>query len=507
MSKSESLLFKLIKSLDKNEKGYFKKQARQYASKQAQNYLLLFDAMDKQKEHDENALKDKLGSNLSASGYSQVKSYLLDAILRSLTDYYDGHLVSDTINNLVASAKVLFKKSMELDGAKYLTKAKALAHKVEDLQAILTIIKLEKHVLVLYYDEDFDARRDILLDEEQEVIEKLLTINAVQKVNLQLFSRLKKYRYLRGEDDKKKAQQLIDADIMKGEDWKNTTQAKLLYYGAHLYYHDLVKENLKAMEYAQHMLDAWHAHPEFLHEHMFRYLSIFQNFMNECWQNRLFEEIPPKLEMLRQLKPKSLELRSRIFEVHSLGDIMYHMSPNNMRSYLPRIDTFLEELNAVKETIRPNLRWQYIYNISVFCLFTGNFDRALELLNLLEIEENYDQVHGQKSGVLILNLMIHYNLGNTDLLPHLIRNTERAFKKHEIDELGFTFLKFMRHLINAPLNERKQIMEGYLQETIELEAANEGKPSIAQLIDWKLWLRSHLEDVAMVDLMEEMGLG
>ena len=60
MSKTSSdKVFQLIRSLSKAEKRYFKV----YTSKQAgdkNNHQLLFDAIDKQKEYDETALKKSL---------------------------------------------------------------------------------------------------------------------------------------------------------------------------------------------------------------------------------------------------------------------------------------------------------------------------------------------------------------------------------------------------------------------------------------------------------------
>ena len=65
-------LFQLIKSLDKNEKGYFKKLTARYGAKSSGNdYLKLFDLLDKTAEYDETKIKKRFSKagkkfNLSA---------------------------------------------------------------------------------------------------------------------------------------------------------------------------------------------------------------------------------------------------------------------------------------------------------------------------------------------------------------------------------------------------------------------------------------------------------
>ena len=64
-------LFLLIKSLDKNEKGYFKKFAARYGSKQGGNdYLKLFDLIDGQDSYNEEVVKKhftKIGKKINLS--------------------------------------------------------------------------------------------------------------------------------------------------------------------------------------------------------------------------------------------------------------------------------------------------------------------------------------------------------------------------------------------------------------------------------------------------------
>ena len=56
--KTSDNLFKLVKSLSKSEKGYFKKYANFHVRNEQNNYTKIFDAIDNQKEYDEKKRKE-----------------------------------------------------------------------------------------------------------------------------------------------------------------------------------------------------------------------------------------------------------------------------------------------------------------------------------------------------------------------------------------------------------------------------------------------------------------
>ena len=80
-------LFKLIKSLEKAEKGYFKKFAQTHNKGAEHQYLKLFDAIDQQLEYNEPDLLKKFKSESFVKQLSVTKSYLWDLILKSQRAY------------------------------------------------------------------------------------------------------------------------------------------------------------------------------------------------------------------------------------------------------------------------------------------------------------------------------------------------------------------------------------------------------------------------------------
>src|ERR1051326_6571998 len=81
-------LFELIKSLNKGEKGYFKKYSQLHTVGDKNNYLILFDAIEKQKKYDEEKILKALSKHSFIRHFSDLKNYLYTLILDSLESYY-----------------------------------------------------------------------------------------------------------------------------------------------------------------------------------------------------------------------------------------------------------------------------------------------------------------------------------------------------------------------------------------------------------------------------------
>ncbi|MFB0925750.1 MAG: hypothetical protein QMB65_10815, partial [Vicingaceae bacterium] len=86
MKRSEHL-HQLIKSLSKSEKRSFKLFANRHTIGEKNNYIQLFDAIDKQENYDEAILIKKLKDKKLTDNLSSVKVQLYNLILKNLRQY------------------------------------------------------------------------------------------------------------------------------------------------------------------------------------------------------------------------------------------------------------------------------------------------------------------------------------------------------------------------------------------------------------------------------------
>ncbi len=500
---SADLLYKLVKSLDRNEKGYFKKQATLHGKRPSQNYLLLFDAIDRQKEYDEKSLRAQFAGSLKPSAFSQTKSYLLDNILKSLIAYYHGMYARDVVQGLLQSAIILFNKNLELEAGTYLTKAKALAYKIEDFQSVLTVIKWEKSILTLHFKDDFPKKIDGLLAEEQRCIEQITTLAELQHIYYRMFYFIKKERFVKDEQKQQEIERLIQSPVLTSNDYKTTVYGRITFNSIYLFYYDLTGDFEKGFEVSRENLDTWKQNPDLLRDNLARYLSAIQNLMNECWRLKRYDEILPLLDDLATLKPRNTEMKTRVFETYHLCEILYHATSFRIHEYLPKLEPFLKDLDRLKGRVRPNYYWLFLYNITGFCMFTDNWDKALVLLNRLFQGKDYEQFTGMKRVIFIINLIIHYELENVEILPYYIKSTERFFRKMDYGKLELSFVDFMKKLVATPPSEKKELFRRYLHEVDALEKEASGQDTILKIFEWRKWLLSKIKNKPILAVVLE----
>lgn len=110
MVKKKEQLFHLVKSLNKEEKRNFKLHVSRYSSNRENNYIRLFNAIEKQDSYDEQAIKRQFKDETFVKQLTVTKNYLQKQILKSLQNLY--HDETDDLNALVLlhQIAILFKK-------------------------------------------------------------------------------------------------------------------------------------------------------------------------------------------------------------------------------------------------------------------------------------------------------------------------------------------------------------------------------------------------------------
>jgi hypothetical protein len=121
-------LFRLIKSLSKNEKVYIKRNASFHMLRgQKNNYIRLFDALDRMKEYDEPQLIKKFSGEQFVRTLPAARNYLFHVILRNLESYNSS--IRSEIRGCLNQVEILVEKGLTDPCLKIIAKAEALALK------------------------------------------------------------------------------------------------------------------------------------------------------------------------------------------------------------------------------------------------------------------------------------------------------------------------------------------------------------------------------------------
>jgi hypothetical protein len=129
-------LFTLIHSLTTEEKGYFKKYAKRHTPA-GNNYLTLFDAINKQTVFEEATLKRQF------KAYAGMKVYLFDMIMQALVVSETSPTLFDVILKGIIQVNILIKRGLLKRALKQLQAYKLMATQAEQYGLLVLLLKIE----------------------------------------------------------------------------------------------------------------------------------------------------------------------------------------------------------------------------------------------------------------------------------------------------------------------------------------------------------------------------
>src|ERR1051326_780485 len=131
MSKTPSdALFRLIRSMSKSEKRHFKLYASRHSVAE-NNYIKLFDAIDRQRQYDENSILKKFEKQTLVNRFPITRNRLYETVLRSLDAFHSQSSTDAQLKRDLHFAEILYKKSLYDQCARVLASAKRVAERHE----------------------------------------------------------------------------------------------------------------------------------------------------------------------------------------------------------------------------------------------------------------------------------------------------------------------------------------------------------------------------------------
>ncbi len=306
-------LFQLIRSLSKNEKGYFKKSSSFHTIGKKNKYLLLFDVIERQKVYDEQAIKKKFASENFVKQLSVVKNYLHKLILQSTEQY--RNTVSSQLRSYLNQIDFLNEKHLFGQSFKLLAKAKQLALKHEKYHELSMLLEVE---LKLLSTQAFTGKTEIeigaLFNAKEAVIKKMETEHqfhyAFERFNL--LARNTGFSRTPGDLEKYKAQ--VSSKIFQSVKYKTSFRASCFYYSSLCIYFLLVNDSKIHSKYAREFVEFIENNPHQIAENPIWYINALSA---QCFSYDP-NEISEAIKKLRSISTSNKSLQKMIFYV-SMG--------------------------------------------------------------------------------------------------------------------------------------------------------------------------------------------
>lgn len=504
-NRSTDSLFQLIKTLEKSEKRNFKLYATRNSSADDLKTVLLFDALDKMDSYDEVQLLKK-NKGIKKQQLSNLKAHLYKQILSSLR-LIDVRNIDVQLHEQMDFARLLYDKGLYHQSLKVLDKVKELAKKNNQLTHLQQVLFFEKNIEALYITRSMKDRADKLGEAADKVNENLGLVSTLSNLSLQLYSWYINNGHCRNKKDEEEIRDFfnrkfdIEAATCKG------FYEKLFLYQSYCWYAFIRQDFLMYYRYTQKWVDLFDAQPQMLAIETAHYIKGMHNLMGAHFNLGNHQKLNETL---------------LIFEKFCASDIVQHSANNKVQGFVYHTISFfnkhflegsftkgLESIPAIEARIKEYEIYLDRHRILVFyykiaCLYfgSGNYEKAIDYLNKI-INWKMDLRTDLQCYSRLLHLIAHYELGNEEILDHLIKSVYRFMAKMQhLSVVEEEIFKFIRRSFAVTVRNIKPELEKLLVKLKKVEN-NRFETRAFVYLDIISWLESKLENVPVQEVIRK----
>ncbi len=506
-NKISNHLFELIANLNKSEKRYFTLYASRHTIGNENNYIKLFNYLSNLESYDESLLIKHFKGNPFLNQFSTTKSRLYQMILKSLDLFHASKSINAQINSLIHSADILFDKGLYQQAKKVYLQAEKLALKNE--KPILALMvkdhqkKLNEKDLYAHQTEH-DVKSFHLAISDR--LTEIQLYNQLWEIKSLLFVKINEIGVIRSEREKLMLDKIIFPLTQINIEKYNH---KIKYLGHQIFstYYFTIKDYTQSFVHLKAILKLFKSNTSLLKTYFNAYFSALTNLVYIATKLGNYASAEIYLNTLKQIPnakhfKKSPDIEIKFYSsIYSLELFLLNEQNNfeNTTCLVTKIEHFYHQY---KNQINP-IREAYLdFKIATTYLTQNNFSQALKwtnkILNNSELDKRLDLFSFSK----IINLIIHFEMNNTDFLPYALTSTKRYLKtKKRLYQFEKIFLKAISRLTKKDMSkfDVEEVLIPFEKELKALKCHPFEKQAF-EYFDFALWVSSKINGKSIIQL-------
>lgn len=462
-------LFDLIQSLTRTEKAYFKKFAYKKDNAKDNPYLQLFDAIDRQKEYDEEKLLKKFRKEKFVKQFSVAKNYLLNLIVSSLADYDSNKNHRTRLLQMLREIQALKDRGATDLAQKRIDAAIKLAEKHQDEWVLYDLYT--SYIVLLPIDDS--GNRFDLYQKVQKSLEALQNQEDYRQIYGSYLQLLNLGINVREEKSQQKWNDFVQHPLLQDVSKAVTFTTRYQFYEIWTGYHLKLNNTEAVYEQMQKQIALFEENPIYIEVKPIIYLMTFNNLMfieAMLGKHREFEATAKLIRKKRKEKILKSVAKTR-------PNIFYTLEGTLLAYYLEVKDyekayQLIPDIRAANPEIFEHEKdrvFRNRFNIAVTYFYRKEYEAALDEINeLLSCKGLDKESPDMGSFARILDLLIHFELDNDLLIEYTSRSAYRyLYKNKRLYQVENILLTFFKHLSKINDASKLQAAFGKLYEELQ----------------------------------------
>lgn len=493
-------LFDLIKSLSKSEKRFFKLSSSLQSGDK--NYLKIFDSIDKQEVYDEDALKYEFRNENFIKHFPSEKNHLYKLILKSLRSYHADSTVSSILKQEIKNIEILYKKALYKECNKFLKRAKRIAVQNEKFYYLFEMLSIEKLLLEEAYEAgEFSKDLDALIREEQDVIDKLRNLAAYHVLYSKINYVFRSGGYVRSESDRALVEEISHHPLIIGRNTALSRRAATICYYIQGFCATANVDEETALKKFNRVKEILDQNPLIRKDLPKRYFRTLSNILALQINTGRLDDARKMIDDMRSFTQKSdfntEDIEITVFKATYLAELRICEKEGEFEKAIAIVNHIEDEIRNSDGKINKEQELHFMVNFASVYFGAGDYKESLQWLNEVLNDNEPNLRQDIYSYARLFNLVVHFELGNFDLLEYIIKSTMRYLARRQRDhELEILILNYMKRLARVAGNPKMIGVFKEFKRDIQAHLNNSSDQIIFDFFNFPVWIDSKINGIS-----------
>jgi hypothetical protein len=495
--KASENIFELIQVLSPEEKQIIGNSSNFHVKGGENKYAILFKLIEAQSEYNEDVLIEHFQLIKAPNKFAFLKNYTYNFILDALEE--KSKFILKHLRSKITQAEIMISKKLYTIALMLLNDAEEEVAKRQLYEMWATIIKIK-----IEHSELFKLDKEELHTHYNRILSAKKSFYHYRKLFSLVRGRHHQSSFVKDIDNAKEFRDVHEEELLESDSNYNFHH-KLYFFLSKGIVYFAKRDFEKAYIMVNELLKMWNKHPQMIAIRFGGYYNtLYNKALIEFQYKQYVKALDSSAELLDKLHQLKRENPYHYFTIYNLQASIY-IGCGYFDKALKITDQYKIARDLLPATNRnPNSEQRYQFYMANIYFGVGDYKAANRHINEIinsSIEYNTDITCIAQ----LMSLVVHYEMGNSELLNYRIKSAYRFLSKKDCLQLTITHvLEFLKKAIKV--NSQKPNKEMFTQLLHQIEHDIKMDPIQSAVLDYFniiAWLQSKIQHKPFMVVLKE----